>query len=186
MELCTHLVYRSAGLTADTHRVTSLNPSLDLDQGKGHFRIITTLKRRFPTLKIILSVGGGHDEGTEDHPAHEKYLTMLESSASRIAFINSAYELVKTYQFDGIDLAWQFPENRPKKIKGTFGSFWSSVKSTVGITKGPIDEKMDEHREEFTALVRELKNAFRHDNYIISLTLNPNVNSTSKCDFLDA
>lgn len=98
-----------------------------------------------------------------------------------MAFINSAYALVKTYGFDGLDLAWQFPADRPRKIKSGFGSFWSGLKSSVGLSKGPIDEKADEHKEEFTALVRELKNAFRHDNYLVTLTVNPNVNSTSEC-----
>lgn len=159
----------------ESHKLTSLNPSLDLDNGKGHYRIITQLKRKYPALKILLSVGGNAD--TENT---EKYLTLLESAAARIAFINSAYSLVKTYEFDGLDLAWQFPVNRPKKIKSTLGSFWSNVKSSVGISKGPIDEKMDEHKEEFTTLVRELKYAFRGDNYLLSLTVNPNVNSTCK------
>lgn len=169
------MLYGYAGIAADNHKLTSLNPALDLDQGKGHFRLITQLKRKYPQLKVILSVG--HNVDTADS---EKYLTLLESPAGRIAFINSAYSLVKTYEFDGLDLAWQFPANRPKKIKGALGSFWNSIKSTVGITKAPVDEKAAEHREEFTALVRELKNAFRHDNYIVSLTVNPNVNSTGK------
>lgn len=60
------------------------------------------------------------------------------------------------------------------------GSLWSSFKKSIGVSGSPIDEKSEEHREEFTALVRELKNAFRHDNYLVSLTINPNVNSTCK------
>lgn len=52
---------------------------------------------------------------------------MLESSGARVAFINSAYSLIKTYDFDGIDLAWQFPPNKPKKIKGTFGMYMVSA-----------------------------------------------------------
>lgn len=166
-----------------------------MDQGKGHYRIITQLKRRFPGLKIILSVGGGADVDAEADT--NKYLNLLETSGGRIAFINSAYSLIKTYDFDGIDLAWQFPPNKPKKIKGTFGmygqekltssnlkiivsvgSLWSGFKKSIGITGNPIDEKADEHKEEFTAFIREIKNAFRHDNYLVSLTVLPNVNST--------
>lgn len=96
--------------------MVSLNPALDLDQGKGHYRIITQLKRKFPQLKILLSVGG-----EVDIENREKYLTLLESSGARIAFINSAYSMVKTYEFDGLDLAWEFPPNKPKKIKSSIG-----------------------------------------------------------------
>lgn len=57
---------------------------------------------------------------------------------------------------------------------------WSGFKKSIGITGNPIDEKADEHKEEFTALIREIKNAFRHDNYLVTLTILPNVNSTCK------
>ena len=43
-----------------------------------------------------------------------------------------------------------------------------------------MDERAAEHKEGFTALVRELKNAFRHDQYVLSFTLLPNGNSSCK------
>lgn len=138
-----------------------------------HYRQIVALKRKYPNVKILLSVGGGHD-----HEHNDVYLSLLESSTGRMAYINSAYTLIKEYGFDGLDLSWQFPTVRPVKIKGAIKSFWNKLKETVGVTKGPVDEKSDEHKEEFTSLVRELKNAFRHDGYQLSLTVLPNVNST--------
>lgn len=173
-------MYGHAGINGATHKVESLNPNLDLDLGKGNFNLVTKLRANFPSLKILLSVGGGVDHQPEEADSSARYAALLESSSGRVAFINSAYALVKSYGFDGIDLAWQFPADRPHKIKSGFGSFWSGLKSSVGISKGPIDEKADEHKEEFTALVRELRNAFRHDNYMVTLTVNPNVNSTGE------
>lgn len=112
---CTHLIYGYAGIDPATNKLKSLNEALDLDQGKGHFRQITLLKRRYPGLKVLLGVGGGAD------PNREVYLQLLESSTSRIAFINSVYTLLKSYDFDGLDLAWQFPPNKPKRIRSTIG-----------------------------------------------------------------
>lgn len=175
LPFCTHLVYGYAGINAATNKLVSLNENLDLDQGKGHYRIVTQLKRKYPNLKVILSIGGNYDKDNR-----EKYLNLLESSGARIAFINSAYTMVKSYNFDGLDLAWEFPVVRPVKIRGTIGSIWNKFKSSVGVSKGPVDEKSDEHREEFTALVREMKNAFRHDGYQLSLTVLPNVNASRK------
>lgn len=40
----------------------------------------------------------------------------------------------------------------------------------------------DEHKEEFTALIRELKNSFRPDGYQLSVTINPNVNNSLYLD----
>lgn len=170
------MVYGTAGLV--DNKLESLHTKLDLDQEKGHFRQITELKRKFPTLKVILSVGGGADHADEN--ASTKYLELLESSAARVKFINSAYALVKSYNFDGLDLAWQFPADRPVKIKSGLGSLWSGFKNTIGLSKGPIDEKAAEHKEEYTALLRELKNAFRHDGYIVAITVSPHVNSSRK------
>lgn len=76
----------------------------------GLFRQATQLKTKFPGLKVLLGVGGDVQE------TPEKWLELLESSQSRIAFINSAYDIVKSYGFDGIDLAYEFPKIKPKKV----------------------------------------------------------------------
>jgi len=147
-----------------------LNEQFDVT--RDNYRQITNLKRRFPGLRVLLSVGGGRD--TENT---EKYLTLLESVDHRLAFINSAQTLVKSYGFDGLDLAWQFPPNKPKKIRSTLGSIWSSVKHTF-VDPSAIDEKAPEHKEQYTAFVRECKNSFRHDGLLLSTSVLPNVNST--------
>jgi chitinase len=107
-------VYGYAGIS-DVKKVVSLNANQDLDQGKGLYRLTTQLKRKFPGLKIMLGVGGD----AQGEPA--KWLEMLESSTSRISFINSAYDLVKSYDFDGLDLAFEFPKIKPKKIRSGLG-----------------------------------------------------------------
>lgn len=38
-----------------------------------------------------------------------------------MAFVNSAHTLVKSFGFDGLDLAWEFPETKPKKIRSSLG-----------------------------------------------------------------
>lgn len=175
LSFCTHLVYGYAKLDPETNKLVSSNEELDFDKGMKLYHTITALKRKFPHLKVLLSVGGGADDETGYQ--HEKYLTMLESSAARIAFINSAHTMVNSYDFDGLDLAWQFPPNKPKKIRSTLGSLWKGFKK-VFTGDSVLDEKADEHREEFVALTRELRNAFRADGYILSLTVLPNVNFT--------
>lgn len=62
------------------------------------------------------------------------------------------------------------------------GSFWHGLKKKI-VGDKVIDEKAAEHKEQFTALVRELKNVFRHDGLLLSLTVLPNVNSSGKLPF---
>lgn len=45
----------------------------------------------------------------------------IESLEHRMAFVNSAHTLVKSFGFDGLDLAWEFPETKPKKIRSSLG-----------------------------------------------------------------
>lgn len=107
-------MYGFAGIS-DNKRVVSLNSNQDLDQGKGLYRLTTQLKRKFPGLKVLLGVGGD----AQGEP--NKWLELLESSTSRISFINSAYDLIKSYDFDGLDLAYEFPKIKTKKIRSSVG-----------------------------------------------------------------
>ncbi|XP_058057279.1 chitinase-like protein Idgf4 [Anopheles bellator] len=175
LPFCTHLIYGYAGIDAATYRTRPNIASLDLDEGQGQYRTVTTLKKRYPGLRVFLSVGGNQDL-TEEKP-FEKYLTLLESAGSRTAFINSAYTLLKTYDFDGLDLAWQFPQTKPKRVRGLSGKLWHGFKKLFS-GDSILDPKAEEHREEFTALVRDLNNAFVHDKFRVGFTHLPHVNET--------
>lgn len=101
----------------------------------------------------------------------------MESVEHRLNFVNSAQSLVKGFGFDGLDLAWEFPETKPKKIQGKIKGFFSNLKNKVFGESVP-DDKPEEHKEQFTALVRELRNSFRHEGLLLSLAVLPNVNSS--------
>uniref|UniRef100_A0A2M4CKW8 Putative chitinase n=1 Tax=Anopheles darlingi TaxID=43151 RepID=A0A2M4CKW8_ANODA len=157
---CTHLVYGYAGIDSTTYRLKPLNAAHDLDSGKGQFRVATGLKYRFPGLKVFLSVGAYYDLSERENSS-AKYLSLLESSESRAAFIDSTRNLLKEYGFDGLDLAWQFPQSKPKGNADTV-----------------LDTKATEHREQFITLVRDLKTAFDHDKLELGYTQLPHVNET--------
>lgn len=179
VQFCDYLIYGYAGIERDSHKAISLNQNLDLDLGKGLYRTVTRLKRKYPNLKVLLSVGGDKDIETGDDAKElpNKYLQLLESTTGRQRFISTAYALVKTYGFDGLDMAWQFNKNKPKKVHSGIGSIWKSLKKTF-TGDYVVDADADMHKEQFTALLRDLKNEFRPDNYLLSVTVLPNVNST--------
>lgn len=56
---------------------------------------------------------------------------------------------------------------------------WHSFKKKIGIKK-VIDDKFEEHREQFSRLVRELKYAFRNEGFMLVASVLPNINSSSK------
>ncbi|XP_076269527.1 chitinase-like protein Idgf4 isoform X2 [Rhynchophorus ferrugineus] len=175
LQFCTHLIYGYAGIKEENFKIQPLDEPLDIN--KQNYRHITDLKRKFPGLRVLLSVGGGNDVSGEGSEKNLKYRTLLESVETRLAFANSAQDLVKNYGFDGLDLAWEFPENKPKKIRSKISGWFSNLKHKI-VGESIIDEKAEEHKEQFTALVREIKNLFRHNGLLLTLSVLPNVNST--------
>nr|CAI5860194.1 unnamed protein product [Callosobruchus analis] len=168
-EVCTHLIYGYAGINPDNYKMVPLNEAFDVN--KDNYRHITELKRRFPGLRVLLSVGGGNDISGEGQERNLVYRTVLESVDHRLTFINSAKDLVKHYGFDGLDLAWEFPETKPKKIRSSFKQFFVNLKHKI-VGESVVDEKAEEHKEQFTALVREIRNSFRHDGLLLSMLQN--------------
>lgn len=166
------MVYGFAGINPDNFKIAPLISNEELDETKGLYKQITALKTKFPALKVLLSVGGDADGN------HEKYFSLLESGTGKIAFTNSVNVLLKKYGFDGLDLAFQFPKMKPKKVRSSVGSVWHSFKTTIGVAGKPVDENSETHKAQFSSLVTELKNSFRLDNYQLSLTVLPNVNAT--------
>ncbi|CAH2228793.1 jg21991, partial [Pararge aegeria aegeria] len=115
LSFCTHLVYGYAGIQPDTYKAVSLNENLDIDRNHANYRAITNFKSKYPGLKVLLSIGGDADKEDE-----QKYNLLLESPQARTAFVNSGVLLAEQHGFDGIDLAWQFPRIKPKKLRSTF------------------------------------------------------------------
>ncbi|XP_063914019.1 chitinase-like protein Idgf4 isoform X2 [Zophobas morio] len=172
LQFCTHLIYGYAGINADNFKAVPLNEIFDVT--RDNYRHITALKRRYPGLRVLLSVGGNEDKGDDDNI---KYRTILESVDHRLSFVNSAQALVKNFGFDGLDLAWEFPQTKPKKIRGKISGWFSNLKHKI-VGESVIDENAEQHKEQFTALVREIRNAFRHDGLLLTLSVLPNVNSS--------
>ncbi|KAJ8938388.1 hypothetical protein NQ314_011521 [Rhamnusium bicolor] len=66
LQYCTHLIYGYAAIKDDTLKLVPLNEQFDVI--KDNYRHVTDLKRKYPKLKVLLSVGGNEDisgEGTE-------------------------------------------------------------------------------------------------------------------------
>jgi len=176
VSFCDILIYGWAGIDLNTNKVKSLNEKLDLDEGQGLYRQVTNLKNKYPKLKVLLGVGGNAD------PNRDIYLQLLENPSAFAIFINSAYTLIKTYRFDGLDLAWQFKTNKPARIRSGIGGFWYSTKKTFGLAGKPLDANAELHRNAYRDLVRQVKDAIRPDNYLLTLTVLPNSNTTFHYD----
>ena len=69
---------------------------------------LLALKQQNPQLKVIVSIGGWEAEGFSDAAL---------TDASRDAFAQSAVELLRAHDLDGIDLDWEYPGQGVAGIK---------------------------------------------------------------------
>ncbi|XP_037083613.1 acidic mammalian chitinase-like [Pollicipes pollicipes] len=134
--LCTHLIYGFAGLDPSKYTIKSLDPWNDLydNYGKGAFIRFTNLKLRNPALKTILAIGGWNEGST-------KYSKMAGSPSLRQKFVQSCVEFLHKYNFDGLDMDWEYPAERGGN---------------------PID------KDDYIALIKELKAAFQPEGLILT------------------
>ncbi|XP_067620317.1 probable chitinase 10 [Eurosta solidaginis] len=97
-------------------------------------------------VKVTVAIGGWNDS------AGDKYPRLVRNAAARARFISHVVEFIQKYGFDGLDIDWEYP-----------------VCWQVDCKKGTPDEK-----EGFTALVRELSQAFRPQGLLLSSAVSPN------------
>lgn len=64
---------------------------------------MTGLKRKNPRLKVLISVGGGREEGSH------RFSNLISNAVRRRDFIRSATSFIRQHNFDGLDLHWQYP-----------------------------------------------------------------------------
>ncbi|MED6269356.1 hypothetical protein CHARACLAT_032307 [Characodon lateralis] len=121
--LCTHVIYALA-------TINSFNQIIPIEwNDEQQYGSLNSLKNYNPALKTLLSVGGTVN-------GVSPFIAMVGKPESREAFIKSAITFLRTHNFDGLNLAWEYP----------------------GHNGSPPEDK-----ERFTLLVTELAKAFQDD-----------------------
>jgi chitinase len=68
---------------------------------KGHFNQLIKYKQLYPDVRTLISVGGWAGSGG--------FYNMANSEAGREMFANSVISFLRTYQFNGVDIDWEYP-----------------------------------------------------------------------------
>lgn len=103
------------------------------------YRRLTDLKLRDPGLKVFIAIGGWtfNDEGQKTRTT---FSDIANSEANQAAFIKSLISFMSTYNFDGVDLDWEYPEAKDRggieKDFSNFPKFLARLKAALSTTGG--------------------------------------------------
>ncbi|XP_072016870.1 chitotriosidase-1-like [Amphiura filiformis] len=100
-EVCTHLIYAFARVDKITFHIEPTDLENDII-GMEYYKQFTGLKVKNPKLKTLLAVGG------RAH-ASEGFTQMVKTADSRKIFIDHSIQYLRKYNFDGLDLHWEYP-----------------------------------------------------------------------------
>jgi len=97
--LCTHIVYGFAVLDYSELVIKAHDSWADFDN-RFYERVVAYKKRG---LKVLLALGGWNDS------AGDKYSRLVNNPTARRKFIDHALQFISKYDFDGLDLDWEYP-----------------------------------------------------------------------------
>ncbi|XP_054157786.1 probable chitinase 10 [Oppia nitens] len=153
--LCTHLHHAFHVLDVQNNvvRDSTGSPQPDI------YRRLNQLKLMNPDLKLIVSLGGA---GQPDRD----YSELISDKERRLKFINNTIDYLNKYQFDGLDIDWEYPvcwsydcSKGPESDRPNFGIFLKELRSAfdkqsprplslsaaviAGLPGGPADHAYD-------------------------------------------
>jgi len=83
------------------------NPNIDFKQDMLNY-VNNDLKKKYPHLKIVYTLGGTHGS--------LNFKNFLSHSSSLERAAKSVVTVVKRYNFDGIDVDWEFPKTEEEAV----------------------------------------------------------------------
>uniref|UniRef100_A0A8D3EBJ1 chitinase n=1 Tax=Scophthalmus maximus TaxID=52904 RepID=A0A8D3EBJ1_SCOMX len=115
--LCTHLLYAFATIKDNQLATYEWNDVELYSQFNG-------LKNQNGDLKTLLSVGGWNFGSAG-------FSQMVSSPSNRQTFISSVISFLRQYEFDGLDIDWEYPANRgsPPQDKQYYSVFLEELRA---------------------------------------------------------
>lgn len=142
VDKCTHLIYAFAKVANKSWTITPAKDDKFANDHQGYEKF-TGLKQRNSSLKVLIGIGGGDDRDVGYVFSH-----MAASLDRRKKFVNSVIDFVNRYNFDGVDMDWEFPAD-------------------PGYNGRPQD------RKNFVELIRDLRGALQPIGKILTSAIPP-------------
>ncbi|XP_055330050.1 probable chitinase 10 [Paramacrobiotus metropolitanus] len=115
-DLCTFIIYFVGNLV--NNQIKSFDPWADVDL--GGFKKVNALKNLNPDLRVLIAIGGWNMGSTV-------FSNLAMDPEKRKFFINTTFTFLDRWNFDGLDIDWEYPTQRGG-IKDDFDNFATWVK----------------------------------------------------------
>lgn len=126
-----HLIFAFAGIDPNTFEIV---PGAESDIKL--YKRITQLKHKDPNLKVYIAIGGWafNDPG----PTATTFSDVAGSQDNQVKFIKSLIKFLYTYNFDGVDIDWEYPaaDDRSGRTEDyeNFVTFVANLRSALDTT----------------------------------------------------
>lgn len=141
-DLCTHIIYAFAVLDPNKMLIKPHDSWADIDN--QFYEKFVALKKR--GVKVLLAIGGWNDS------AGNKYSRLVNNKQAREKFITHVIQFLKKYNFEGLDVDWEYPK------------CWQ-----VNCKLGPSSDK-----KAFADFISELREAFNEHGFLLTAAVSPN------------
>lgn len=131
------------------------------NQDRGIMKRLTMLKARFPHLKTAFSIGGWTLSG--------QFSDVAADPVKRANFVKSSIAFANKFGFDGIDIDWEYPG---------FGGNQDTV--LAGVAYLEVNKITDEDHNNYTLLLKELREAINAGKNVKEGTIEEGVISTAR------
>jgi chitinase len=120
----THLNYAFGHVNTTFDGVRIDNPE--------RLRKLTALKKTYPNLKVLISIGGW---------GSGRFSEMAASDSNRTKFAEDCLRITKEFNLDGIDIDWEYPTSKAAKISASpddtqnYTLMMKAIRSKIGNDK---------------------------------------------------
>ena len=122
----THILYAFANINS-SHKIVLGDPEVD----EKNFAELRDLKKKYPNLRTLISVGGWEWSG--------RFSNMASTASRRETFAWSVAEFVAAHGFDGVDIDWEFPVSGGKAEN----AYRAADKENFSLLLKELREKLD-------------------------------------------
>jgi len=145
VHMCTHVVYSFVVLQKQKFTVKIFDQWLDVDL--KNYEKFVAMKKKNPKLKVLVALGGWNE--SQDNAG--KYSQLFRNQANRAKFVKSAVEFLQKWNFDGLDLDYEYPNAGDKsgfgqfvkELKIAFQPFGFELTAAISASPGKISRGYD-------------------------------------------